>query len=178
MTTYIAFALALYFALTLGIAGASKLRDMTYFRALLTKHSLIPQTMLVAATFTIPCGEVLLSLLLIIGWTAYSVAIVNALLFAIFFVYKLVLYWRTPNVDCGCYSPRQLPIKTDRLAEWTTSSILLGLALVYLYVAPLHPSTGSVLTWAALAVWVVFGAVMMIQSNRGSSVHGGDKITR
>jgi hypothetical protein len=160
MPTLAHFILTLYFAGTVGIAGAAKLSDPTYFKAILKKQGIIPRQMIPCFALLLPSLEILLSFLLVSGFAPPITAALNVIQFIAFLSYKALFYRKSLQDKqargCGCYSPKGVSLTTDTLSDITVSVIFVILAIILLYLSFLDiPLYNSALHVVGIGTWVI-----------------------
>ena len=107
MTAYINLALSLYFGLTLGIAGLSKLSELKVFVGTMKSHGILPQLIIKPFAVLLIIVEILLSFVMIAGIIPIFISWFNLFIFTSFLFYKAILLKNAPKSYCGCYSKRQ-----------------------------------------------------------------------
>jgi hypothetical protein len=131
--SYVAFALSLYFAATLGFAGAAKIDGMASFTTTLRKQHVLPEPLIALTARALPSFEVALAVLLTVGVLTIPVALILFVTFSAFLVFKVALYLHHATVDCGCFGASGM--KSSLAADMTVSGIQWLLAGVYLWLS-------------------------------------------
>jgi peroxiredoxin len=139
----VAYALAVYFALSLGVAGMAKVQDPLDFLKTLKKQRLLPEWSIAPVGRGLPWLEIIIACLLVLGWFQVVVAIVLVGLFAIFLSVKTVLFVTKSDADCGCAGGgrQDKPVDATNVVA-ATISLLAAVTYTWLsaHVAPLDQS--------------------------------------
>ena len=110
--------LSLLFRLALAVvflyAGITKARSPELFALAIDAYQLLPAWAVIVLGHVLPWLEILLGLLLALGWWRRPVSLVAALLLGFFIAVMTITYLRGVEADCGCFgfgeaiSPRTL----------------------------------------------------------------------
>ena len=114
----IARSLSLLFRLTLAVvflyAGITKAKSPALFALAIDAYQMLPAWAVIALAHVLPWVEILLGLLLAMGWWRRPVSLATTLLLGFFFTVMAITYLRGIQADCGCFgfgeaiSPRTL----------------------------------------------------------------------
>ncbi|MGH2460162.1 MAG: MauE/DoxX family redox-associated membrane protein, partial [Chloroflexota bacterium] len=128
---FVAFALQLYFAATLGVSGLAKLDQQAGFANNLGRYRLFPGWSIRPLALGVPLVEIALAGFLLSGLAAMSAGLVTIVLLSIFLAVRIVLLATKRVTDCGCHGG----LLAERLdgASIITSFILVTLACVQVY---------------------------------------------
>lgn len=159
LLTAVVSCLVIYFALFLGVSGLAKLdrplmeRDRAGSRMTLTALLFSPTTSRALGGF-----EVALAILLALGIEMRSVVIVNAVLFAVFWLVKLSLLLTGRGGKCGCFGAHE--IAAVDLSSAVASTLVLGLAIVLAVLA--QQSSADTLNWMVGGTFLMaFGWIVL-----------------
>ena len=151
----LAFALELYFAVTLWVSGLAKIDSPKYFLIALAQQRILPKRSRTFVTRTLPWMEILLALLVVAGIFKQMTAILLLSLFIIFLGLKIFLLTTGRTKDCGCYGSAK-PQEVDG-ASITVSFIIVLLAAVHLWLV--------INTISVVWIWrLIIGSVFIIVS--------------
>lgn len=150
----VTFALEIYFAAMLGIAGFAKIYDPKHFAATLHQQKVVPEHSIGIFSRFISWTEVIVAFFIISGIAAIGAAFIIVALFSGFLGFKIFLLATGRTKDCGCYGSAK-PEKVDGVSI-VVSLILVLLAVLHL-VLVIHASSVA-LQWRLVAV-VIFVAV-------------------
>ena len=122
-------AISLYFSILLLAAGCAKLEDrrplLATLKAIFGKH----QPIRIVMGRILPWFEILLAFAIASGIWPILTSSINTLAFCVFFVVKLYLRWRAPEVDCNCYgAATSTPVTITALLVggiWLSLSVVL-----------------------------------------------------
>lgn len=114
----IARSLSLLFRLALAVvflyAGITKAKSPALFALAIDGYQLLPAWAVIALAHVLPWMEILLGLLLAVGWWPRWVSLGTSGLLGFFFTVMAITYLRGIQADCGCFgfgeaiSPRTL----------------------------------------------------------------------
>jgi uncharacterized membrane protein YphA (DoxX/SURF4 family) len=112
-------------------AGAMKAVDPQSSVAAVRAYELLPVPVETAVGWALPFVEIALGLLLVIGAFTRLLAVVSALVLAVFVVAVVSASIRGLSIDCGCFGGggTVAPGQTDYTGEIVRDSVLLLLAL-------------------------------------------------
>jgi uncharacterized membrane protein YphA (DoxX/SURF4 family) len=112
-------------------AGAMKAVDPQSSVAAVRAYELLPAPVETAVGWALPFVEIALGLLLVIGAFTRLLAVVSALVLAVFVVAVVSASIRGLSIDCGCFGGggTVAPGQTDYTGEIVRDSVLLLLAL-------------------------------------------------
>lgn len=131
MAALVRYALALYFAAVLGVAGLAKLERPALFALLLRRQGLLPAWCIGAVSRILPWCELALAAALVAGVAPMPVAAVTLALFVTFLAAQALLALLQRGAPCGCYSAAA--IENTVPASVATAMLLVGLAAAYLW---------------------------------------------
>lgn len=134
----LSFVLSFYFAAVLGVSGLAKLERPGAFARVLKKQRIFPAWSVKGFSYSVPCGEIVLALVLASGAAPTLTAIVVLALFAGFLIIETILLTTKRSATCGCYGAL-LQRKVD-VSSLLTSSILVCLAAVQLWLVLTAPT--------------------------------------
>lgn len=84
-------------------AGYTKLRNPLLFEMAVDTYRLLPSAGVIAVAWSLPWLEVLLGILLLVGWKISYVSSFTALLLAGFLLTMGITYTRGIEANCGCF---------------------------------------------------------------------------
>lgn len=135
----IARALSLLFRLSLAVvflyAGITKARSPELFALAIDAYQLLPAWAVLLLAHTLPWVEILLGLLLAVGWWRRLVSLAVTSLLGFFFIVMFITYLRGIQADCGCFGFGE-PISPRTLVR---DGSLLVMALFFLYMSWRRP---------------------------------------
>lgn len=85
------------------IAGAIKLPDPAASVRAVRAYELLPESIVPAVGYTLPAVEVVIGVLLIVGFLTRPAAAVSAVLFVLFIIGIASAWARGLQIDCGCF---------------------------------------------------------------------------
>jgi putative oxidoreductase len=84
--------------------GYVKLESPLQFAAILSGYKLFPDSFIVPLTYYFPWVEIVLGILLLVGWKIRYVSLGACALLASFIAVLAVTYFRGIDANCGCFS--------------------------------------------------------------------------
>lgn len=119
-------------------AAFMKLRDPQQFAFAVSAFKILPDHLVILATFVVPWTELIAGTALVLGFWTRSAAVLLALLLGVFLAgIGLVLYRHMDNVNCSCFGKFEVPCKGP--IGWchvVRNSVLILLALTTCALAP------------------------------------------
>ena len=168
--SFLAFALELYFAATLGVSGLAKVDNPQYFAQTITQQQLAPSWSIPLITRILPWIECVLAALLLTNIEPIITSILLASLFLFFLIVKIVLLATGRTKDCGCFGSTK-PQNIDGI-NITVSFLLTFLAFTHLWLIIQFPSVNWQWRFACgilFAVgWSHFFVRIMLKSRKNS----------
>ncbi len=153
----------------LTVAGLSKLNNQTRFTASLRTLGIKSPGLVKLGSFLTPVYEIILGVLLIIGWFSIPISLLNVLTFALFLGVKIRLATKDPDADCGCFGQQKASID---VASLTTSGILVLLSLLNLLLATNDPFSPLIrlIAFVSYLAYVVFWLISLSNQRRLASI--------
>lgn len=115
-------------------SSMSKFIDLTLFSEIVQKYNVLPVEMVAYFSIFLPGLELVIGVLLIIGYKIKSASLLSALLMIIFVIAIFLNLLRGEDFDCGCFETSWLGIDTTigwpiiiRNIVWFLLSVLLFL---------------------------------------------------
>jgi uncharacterized membrane protein YphA (DoxX/SURF4 family) len=84
--------------------GYIKLESPLQFAAILSGYKLFPDSLIVPLTYYFPWVEIVLGILLLVGWKIRYVSLAASGLLATFIAVLTITYFRGIDANCGCFS--------------------------------------------------------------------------
>src|SRR4030042_5107867 len=116
-------------------SGVLKIFEPDSFAEVIARYDIIPGIVTPYAAVIIPVLEVLLGLLLIVGFRIRASACLSMILMAVFTVAVAVTLARGRRFDCGCFEAKRIGLEFDEIvSSWLVIRDLIffiGFALVY-----------------------------------------------
>lgn len=152
------YALALYFAAVLGVAGLAKLERPALFALLLERQQLLPTRCIHGVSCGMPWREIALAAALVAGVAPMLVAALTLALFTVFLAAQVLLSLLRRGTPCGCYGV--VAIERGASASVATAALLVCLTAAYLWtVDHLPPIDGH---WRIVGVALITGCAAWI----------------
>ncbi len=126
MLALIRYALSLYFAAMLGVAGLAKLDRPTVFLLILRQQRLLPGWGVRTVGRGLPWGEIILAGALVAGVSPVPIAILTLLLFASFVAHQILHFLTKRGTPCGCYGAAVEGVEQGSIATGTVFACLAG----------------------------------------------------
>ncbi len=146
------FAIELYLACVLSVAGLAKIEHRAYFAAQLRSQRLLPDWLAAAIAALFPWCEVLLALALVAGVFPRVAALLTGGVFLLFLAIKCLLFTFGKVSECSCFGP-VYPQPVD------LSHLVAALILVALAALPIWATQATLLiAWP----WRASGLLLMV----------------
>ena len=117
------------------LSGSLKLFEPDTFARIIALYDILPDAFAAYAAILVPVLEVLLGLLLLMGYKLRAAALLLMVLVALFIVFITVNLVRGRSFDCGCFDTRRFGLNiNETISPWLVIRnliILAGLALVF-----------------------------------------------
>jgi uncharacterized membrane protein YphA (DoxX/SURF4 family) len=122
------------------LLGGAKLNDPGAFGIVIARYDILPQVIIGYAAIVVPVLEMLIGLLLVIGYKTRAAAGLSIFLMMLFILFIAVNLVRGKSFDCGCLNAGQFGLDiNERISGWLILRDLIFLAgFILLYRAERH----------------------------------------